>query len=104
MYRMARKVGGAVGDGPLEEVWFAFDRLKPWSERLVGQSLRSVDTLGKALLLRFSDDTTVYTHNQLYGRWMFTKPVGDPIPTGSCGWRFRPMRARRCSTALRKSR
>lgn len=78
MYLMARKVAGAVGGCPLEEVWFAFDRLKPWSEHLVGQSLRSVDTLGKALLLRFSDDTTVYTHNQLYGRWMFAEAGRRP--------------------------
>lgn len=73
MYRMAGKVAGAVGGCPLAEVWFAFDRLKPWSERLLGQSLHSVDTLGKALLLRFADGTTIYTHNQLYGRWMFAE-------------------------------
>lgn len=72
MYRMAGKVAGAIGEGPLEEVWFAFDHLQPWSERLTGQTLRSVETLGKALLLCFADDTVIYTHNQLYGRWLFT--------------------------------
>lgn len=71
MYRIARQVAGAVGNAPLCEVWFAFEHLKPWSERLAGRSLASVDTVGKALLLHFDDDITIYTHNQLYGRWLF---------------------------------
>lgn len=75
MYRIARQVAGAVGDAPLIEVWFAFDHLKPWSRRLAGQTLARAETLGKALLLRFADDTTIYTHNQLYGRWLFA-PAG----------------------------
>lgn len=75
MYRTAREVSRAVGERPLEEVWFAFEHLEPWSKRLTGQTLARVETLGKALLLRFADDTTIYTHNQLYGRWMFA-PAG----------------------------
>lgn len=71
VYRTARRVARAVGDRPLAEVWFAFDHLTPFSKRLTGQRIRSVETLGKALLLRFVDGTTIYTHNQLYGRWMF---------------------------------
>lgn len=78
MYLTARKVAGVLGEHALGEVWFAFDRLKPWSERLVGQSLQSVDTLGKALLLRFADGTTIYTHNQLYGRWLFAEAGRRP--------------------------
>ena len=78
MYRIAREVAGAVGDRPLEEVWFAFEHLRPWSETLTGQRLEEVETLGKALLLRFADGTTVYTHNQLYGCWMFSEPGRRP--------------------------
>ena len=78
MYRMARKIARAVGDAPLTEVWFAFDSLQPWSERLTNQSLSSVETRGKALLLRFENGETVYTHNQLYGRWMFSAPDRRP--------------------------
>lgn len=68
---MARRIEAALGAEPLREVWFAFEHLRPHGERLVGQALGSVETLGKALLLKFADGTTVYTHNQLYGRWMF---------------------------------
>jgi len=72
MYRMARRVESAVSGSPLAEVWFAFDHLKPASKVLEGQRLRGVRTLGKALLIEFEQGQTIYTHNQLYGRWMFS--------------------------------
>lgn len=71
MYRIARTVSDTLGRDALTEVWFAFEHLQGWSSRLTGQALDAVDTLGKALLLRFADGTVIYTHNQLYGRWMF---------------------------------
>src|SRR5690625_689080 len=71
MFRIARKVSDTLGHDALTEVWFAFEHLQGWSERLVGQPLANAETLGKALLLRFADGTVIYTHNQLYGRWMF---------------------------------
>lgn len=72
MYRVARRIAATLEDTPLDEVWFAFETLTPWSSRLEGQALAAVETLGKALLLKFADGTTIYTHNQLYGRWMFS--------------------------------
>lgn len=78
MYLKARQVAAAVGGRRLQEVWFAFEHLRPWSKLLAGQMLGAVETLGKALLLRFDDGTTVYTHNQLYGRWMFAEPGRRP--------------------------
>lgn len=78
MYRVASHIRKALGDAPLTEVWFAFDDLQAWSDRLEGQPLASVETLGKALLLKFRDGTTIYTHNQLYGRWMFSTPDRRP--------------------------
>lgn len=78
MYRVASRIRKALGDAPLTEVWFAFEDLQAWSSRLEGQPLASVETLGKALLLKFPDGTTIYTHNQLYGRWMFSAPDRRP--------------------------
>ncbi len=72
MYRVARRISRTLGDAPLVEVWFAFDHLKGWSGRLEAQRLATVRTLGKALLLEFADGVTIYTHNQLYGRWLFS--------------------------------
>lgn len=76
MFRVARQIQKDIGARAMQEVWFAFDRLKPWSKRLEGCVLSRVDTRGKALLLHFEDGTCIYTHNQLYGRWMF-KPAGQ---------------------------
>jgi len=78
MYRVARHIQQLVADAPLEEVWFAFDHLKPWTQELEGQRLKAVRTLGKALLLEFTEGQTIYTHNQLYGRWMFSSPDRRP--------------------------
>ncbi len=78
MYRVARHIQQAVADAPLEEVWFAFDHLKPWTRKLEGKRLAAVRTLGKALLLEFAEGQTIYTHNQLYGRWMFCAPDRRP--------------------------
>lgn len=72
MYRIARKVADTLGAAPLEEVWFAFEQLRPWSARLSGQPLAAAETLGKALLLKFPDGSVIYAHSQLYGRWMFS--------------------------------
>jgi endonuclease-8 len=72
MFRVARRVADVIQSRPLNEVWFAFDHLKGWSERLGEQEVCAVETRGKALLIRFDDGLTIYTHNQLYGRWMFS--------------------------------
>jgi len=78
MYRVARHIHKSVADQSLDEVWFAFDHLKPWSKNLQGQKLADVRTSGKALLLEFEQGQTIYTHNQLYGRWMFCPPDRRP--------------------------
>ena len=78
MYRVASRIRRTLKNAPLSEVWFAFEDLQDWSGRLEGQPLAAVETLGKALLLKFPDGTTIYTHNQLYGRWMFSTPDRRP--------------------------
>ncbi len=54
----------------VEEVYFSFSHLKPYAASLEGQRVREVATRGKAMLIRFSNDLHVYSHSQLYGRWM----------------------------------
>ena len=78
MFRVARRVAGAVASAPLQEVWFAFPALQARAGELVGRRIRGVDTLGKALLIHFDDGPTIYTHNQLYGRWLFSDPDRRP--------------------------
>ena len=59
----------------MEAVFFAFDELKPYEARLAGATCTAVETRGKAMLTRFDNALTLYSHNQLYGRW-YTGPRG----------------------------
>jgi len=51
------------------EVWFGLPRLQPFAATLTGQRVLRIDTHGKAMLTRFDNGLTLYSHNQLYGRW-----------------------------------
>jgi endonuclease VIII len=66
----ADRIAIAIVQQPLTGIFFAFDHLKPYEERLVGQQVTSVQPRGKALLTRFQNQITIYSHNQLYGKWM----------------------------------
>jgi endonuclease-8 len=55
-------------------VFFAFAELRAHQRRLRGRCIRAIESRGKALLTRFDNGWTLYTHNQLYGVWR----IGDP--------------------------
>jgi endonuclease-8 len=48
---------------------------------LQGKTVCQVTARGKAILTRFSNGLTLYTHNQLYGRWLIT--TGGEYPDSS---------------------
>lgn len=79
--RAADKVEQQLAGQPLDDVWFAFDALKPSADSLVGQRVERVDTRGKAMLTRFGDGRVLYSHNQLYGVWKL-HPARAPPKTG----------------------
>ncbi len=76
--RAADRVEQAVLDEPLTCVQFAFSRLRRYESELLGQRVTAVDTHGKAMLTRFDGGLTLYSHNQLYGRWYVCRPGRDP--------------------------
>ncbi len=78
MYRVARQIEKRIARAPLTEVWFAFSHINARSKGLLRQEVVSVRTLGKALLIEFDSGHTIYTHNQLYGRWLFSTPDRRP--------------------------
>ena len=47
--------------------------LRRFRRRLEGSRVTAVDTRGKAMLTRFDNGLTLYSHNQLYGRWYTTR-------------------------------
>ena len=60
---------------------FGLPDLVEWGEELTGREVLEVETRGKAMLTHFEGGLTVYSHNQLYGRWVVCRP-GKPPETG----------------------
>lgn len=76
--RAADRLFKAVGRQPLEQVWFASPALKDKARPLLGCRIIAIDTHGKAMLTRFDNGTTLYTHNQLYGVWQIARAGERP--------------------------
>lgn len=62
---------------PVNRIFFAFEHLKPYEEKLLGQQVAAVRTKGKAMIICF-DHLSIYSHNQLYGKWFITKADSYP--------------------------
>lgn len=75
----ADRIAKAIAHQPLEGVFFAFEQLKPYEATLAEAQVVAVRPRGKALLTRFSNGLTIYTHNQLYGVWYVRKAYTYPI-------------------------
>ena len=69
----ADKIAKAIALKPITEIFFAFEHLKPYEEILAKQLVTTVDTKGKAMLIRFDNGLSIYSHNQLYGKWIICK-------------------------------
>ncbi|MDP4549332.1 endonuclease VIII [Alkalihalobacillus macyae] len=76
--RAADQVEKALLKGTVLDVYFAFDQLKGYESILKGASVKKVDTKGKAMLIRFDNGYTIYSHNQLYGKWYVRNAYNYP--------------------------
>lgn len=77
--RQADRLHAVLAGKRVEHVAFAFDGLQAEAAGLVGRRVERVTSRGKAMLTCFDDARVVYSHNQLYGRWMIRK-VHGPEP------------------------
>lgn len=84
--RAADKIENAIRDQPLRRVFFAFEHLKVHEAAMAGSTVTAIETRGKAMLTHFGNGLSVYTHNQLYGRWYVSKP--DQLPSIARSLRF----------------
>jgi len=66
----ADELASALVGRPALEVFFAFAHLKPYEAKLAGETVTAVEARGKAILTRFANGFNIYSHNQLYGRWL----------------------------------
>ncbi|MEM9189653.1 MAG: endonuclease VIII [Myxococcota bacterium] len=71
--RAADRIEKVVRGHRATEVFFAFERLRPYAAELHGRTITRIETRGKAMLSWFDDELAVYSHNQLYGRWFVRK-------------------------------
>ncbi|QEA38183.1 endonuclease VIII [Pistricoccus aurantiacus] len=76
--READRLAKVLVDERLEDVSFGLPRLVQYESRLAGCTVSAIDTRGKALLTRFDNGLTLYSHNQLYGRWYVCQRDGYP--------------------------
>lgn len=74
--READRLAAVLTGQRLDAVRFGLPRLQRYAATLTGCRVDAVDTRGKALLTRFDNGLTLYSHNQLYGRW-YVRHRGD---------------------------
>lgn len=68
--KAADRLERAIAHQPVTQVFFAFDHLKPYEDKLAASRVQAIKTYGKAIVTCFDNDLCVYSHNQLYGKWM----------------------------------
>ena len=76
--RAALRIDKVLRGREAEIVDFAQPHLWRYGSVLSGQQIDWVSSRGKALLTRFSNGLTLYSHNQLYGRWYIVRR--DQLP------------------------
>ncbi len=76
--RAADEVARVLVDKIVVEARLTLPALKRFQRKLEGRRVTAVDTRGKAMLTRFENGLTLYSHNQLYGRWYTTRRPSVP--------------------------
>jgi endonuclease-8 len=74
----ADRIARVLVDCRLRDVELTLPPLRPFRARLIDAGVTAVDTRGKAMLTRFDNGLTLYSHNQLYGRWYVTRRDRTP--------------------------
>ena len=64
---LEKQIAGSV----IDAIYFGLEPLKQWEHRLIGARIEKVETHGKAIVTRLDNGLNIYSHNQLYGRWLF---------------------------------
>ena len=76
--RAADKIGKALVGKVIEDGEWPFPSLAQADSLILGHEVLSVTSRAKAMLIRFSSGYTMYSHNQLYGRWTVHLKTTDP--------------------------
>ena len=76
--RAADKIAQVLEGQQIMDIHFGLDCLKGRERDFQGAEVREIETRGKALLTHFENELTIYSHNQLYGRWYVVKRDAYP--------------------------
>ena len=76
--RAADRIGKALVGKIVDDGEWPFQTLHQANELILGHEVLSVTSRAKAMLIRFSSGYTMYSHNQLYGRWTVHLKATDP--------------------------
>jgi endonuclease-8 len=76
--RVAMRIGKVLNNRTAHSVTFSQPHLQRFNATFAGETVLDVSSRGKALLTHFSNDLTIYSHNQLYGRWYVVKRDKPP--------------------------
>jgi endonuclease-8 len=79
--READGVGAAIQGRKTKSVFLGLERLKRYERELTGRKVTSVRACGKAMLIGFGNGLTLYSHNQLYGKWIVCGNERIPVST-----------------------
>jgi len=77
--RAADQVSAAIKERPILEISLNLPHLKPYEHQFKGSRVISVTSFGKAMLTKFQNGLTLYSHNQLYGRWYTVPSYQFPV-------------------------
>src|SRR5699024_3546662 len=70
IWRTSDTLDDALSGEPLTSLYFAFDHLKKYEQILEDVAVKKVEARGKAILTFFENNLVMYSHNQLYGKWI----------------------------------
>ena len=69
----ADKIAKVIEGKQIDDIEVGLPHLHQGAERLKGHTVSHVETRGKAMLIHFNNQLSIYSHNQLYGVWMTAK-------------------------------
>lgn len=87
--KAADKIAKAIVGKKVIQLRFGQPHLNKWNETFTNRQVESIKTYGKAMVTRFVDTSStpedsalnIYSHNQLYGRWVICEPEKIPPST-----------------------
>ena len=87
--RAADKIARVLVGEKLQEVRINWPSIEDYVDTWVGRTIVSIKAKGKALLTELDNGDVLYTHNQLYGRWLTRKTHEEPSSRRSLRIAFR---------------